>query len=110
MVINDTLDNVSIHPVTTKRQASFLTQWPEKKETTQGFHHEANCDFLTVSAFNGSDRRKLRILYNTNLIDRLEIRTTVQNENTPKHASYLQQGTKVKLKKMWKNKSLFFPE
>ena len=29
-VINYTLDGVSIHPVTTKIQASFLTQLPER--------------------------------------------------------------------------------
>ena len=40
-VITYTLDGVSIHPVTTKIQASFLPQLPENKETTQGFHHEA---------------------------------------------------------------------
>ena len=40
-VINYTLDGVSIHPVSTKIQASFLTQLPERKETAQGFHHEA---------------------------------------------------------------------
>jgi hypothetical protein len=40
-VINYTLDGVSIHPVTTKIQASFLTNLPERKE----FHHEANSDF-----------------------------------------------------------------
>ena len=44
-VIIYTLDVVSIHPVTTKIQASFLTQLPEKKET-QGFHHGG---FKTVS-------------------------------------------------------------
>ena len=37
-VINYTLDGVSIYPVTTKIQASFLIQLPERKETTQGFH------------------------------------------------------------------------
>jgi hypothetical protein len=31
-VINYTLDCVSIHPVTTKAQASFLTQLLERKE------------------------------------------------------------------------------
>jgi hypothetical protein len=50
-VINCTLDGVSIHPVTTKIQVSFLTQLPERKETTQGFHH----DFKTVPEFNGCD-------------------------------------------------------
>jgi hypothetical protein len=44
-VINHTLDGVSIHPVTTKIQASFLTQLPERKET----------------GFNSCDRRKLRM-------------------------------------------------
>ena len=60
-VINCTLDDLSMHPVTTKIQASFLTQLPERKETAQGFHHENNCDFKTVTAFNGCDRRKLRM-------------------------------------------------
>jgi hypothetical protein len=41
-VINYTLDCVSLHPVTTKIQASFLTQLPERKET-------ANCDFITAT-------------------------------------------------------------
>jgi hypothetical protein len=36
-------------------KASFLTQFPERKETAQGFHHKANCQF------NGCDVRKLRI-------------------------------------------------
>jgi hypothetical protein len=35
-------------PVITKIQASFLTQLPERKETAEGFHHEANGDFKTV--------------------------------------------------------------
>jgi hypothetical protein len=43
-VINYTLDGVSIHPGTTKIQASFLTQLFEWKKTTQGFHHEANVE------------------------------------------------------------------
>jgi hypothetical protein len=43
-VINYTLDGASIHPVTKNIQASFLTQLPERKETTQGFHHVANGD------------------------------------------------------------------
>jgi hypothetical protein len=51
------LDGVSIHPVTTKKQVSFLIQLPERKETTQGFHNEANGDFKTVTEFNGCDRR-----------------------------------------------------
>ena len=56
-VINYTLDGVSIHPVNTKIQASFLTQLPKRKETAQGFHH----DFKTVTEFNGCDRKKLRM-------------------------------------------------
>ena len=60
-VINYTLDGVSIQPVTTKIQASFLTQLPERKETAQGFHHEANDYFKTVTELNGCDRRKLRM-------------------------------------------------
>ena len=60
-IMNYTLDSVSIHPFTTKIQASFLTQLLERKETAQGFHHEANGDFKTVAEFTGYDRRKLRI-------------------------------------------------
>ena len=59
-VINYTLDGVSIHLVTTKIQASFLTQ-PERKETIQRFHYEANGAFKTFTEFNGCDRRKLRM-------------------------------------------------
>jgi hypothetical protein len=44
-------------PVTTKIQVSFLTQLPERKETTKGFHHEASGDLKTVS-LNGCDRMK----------------------------------------------------
>ena len=44
-VMNYTLDDLSIHPVTTKIQASLLTQLPERKDTAQGFHHKANGDF-----------------------------------------------------------------
>ena len=47
-VINYTLDGVSIHPVTTKIQVSFLAQLLQRRETTQGFHLEANGDFKTV--------------------------------------------------------------
>jgi hypothetical protein len=46
--INYILDAVSIHPVITKIQASFLTQLTKRKETAQGFHHEANGDFKPV--------------------------------------------------------------
>ena len=60
-VINYTLDGVSIHPVTTKMRASFLTQLPKRKEITQGFSHKANVDFKTVTEFNGCDRRKVRM-------------------------------------------------
>ena len=56
-VINYPLDGVSIHPVTTKIQASFLTLLPERKETAQGFHHETNSNYKTVTEFNGCDRR-----------------------------------------------------
>ena len=48
-VINYHLEVVSIHPVTTKIQVSFLTQLPESKETIQGFHHEAKVDSKTVT-------------------------------------------------------------
>ena len=51
-VINYTLDGISIHTVTTKIQVSFLTQFSERKETAQGFHHEANGDFKIVAEFN----------------------------------------------------------
>jgi hypothetical protein len=53
------LNGVSIHPITTKIQVSFLTQLTEKKEAAKGFHHEANGDFKTEC--NGCDRRKLRM-------------------------------------------------
>ena len=56
-VNNYTLDGVSIHPVTAKILASFLTQLPEKKEPAQVFHHEANVDFKTVLELNGCDWR-----------------------------------------------------
>jgi hypothetical protein len=38
------MDGVSIHPVTTKIQAFFLTQLPERKESALEFH-QANGDF-----------------------------------------------------------------
>jgi hypothetical protein len=38
-----------LHQVTTKIQASFLTQLPKRKETAQKFYHEANDDFKTVT-------------------------------------------------------------
>jgi hypothetical protein len=60
-VINYTLDGVSIHPVSTKIQVSFLTRLPKRKETDLGFHHEVDGDFKTVIEFNGCDRRKLRM-------------------------------------------------
>jgi hypothetical protein len=52
------LDGVSIHPVTKKIQASFLTQLSEGNKTAQGFPHEPNGEFKTVTEFNGCDRRK----------------------------------------------------
>jgi hypothetical protein len=39
-VNNYSLDGVSIHPVTTMIQASFLTQLSESKETAQGFQRK----------------------------------------------------------------------
>jgi hypothetical protein len=39
----------------------YLTQLPERKETTQGFHQEANGDFKTVTELNGCDRRNLKM-------------------------------------------------
>jgi hypothetical protein len=35
---------------------------PERKETAQGFYHEANGDFKTVTEFNGCDKRGLNDL------------------------------------------------
>ena len=87
------MDGVSIHPVTTKIKASFLTQLPERKETSQGFHHEANGDFKTVTELNGCDRRKLK---------------PVQNKNILKPASCLQQGTKVIIQKMWQSNPTYY--
>ena len=46
-VINSTLEGVSIHPVTTKTQASFLIKLPERKENSQRFQHQANGNFET---------------------------------------------------------------
>ena len=48
-VINFILDGVSIHPVTTKLQVSFLTQLAERKET-QAMEH--------LDKRNGSGRTK----------------------------------------------------
>jgi hypothetical protein len=48
----------------TQREA-YLTQLPEKEETTQIFHHETNGDFATVADLNSCDRRKLR---NNNIV------------------------------------------
>ena len=44
-VINYTLDGVSIHPVTTKTQVSFLRQLPERNYNDQVIHHKANSNF-----------------------------------------------------------------
>jgi hypothetical protein len=60
-VVNYTLDGISIHAVTIKIQAWFLTQLLERKEPAQGYQHQANGDFKTVTEFNGCDRRKLRM-------------------------------------------------
>ena len=51
-VLNYTLDGVSIHPVTTRiryRSQLNLIQLRERKEIAQGFHHEVNGDFKTVT-------------------------------------------------------------
>ena len=56
-VINYTLNGLSIHPVTTKIQASLLTQLPKRKETAQEFQHAPIGGFKTE--FNGCDRRTL---------------------------------------------------
>jgi hypothetical protein len=54
-IINYTLGGISIHPVITKIQVSFITQLPERKETAQVFHHKADSDIKTDSEFNGCD-------------------------------------------------------
>jgi hypothetical protein len=54
-VIDNTLDGVSIHSVTTRIPASFLTQLLERMETTQGFYNKVNGDFKIV---NGCDWKK----------------------------------------------------
>ena len=59
--INYILDGVSIYPVTTKIPVSFVTPLQERKETAQGFHHEAKGDLKTVTELNDCDRRKLRM-------------------------------------------------
>jgi hypothetical protein len=87
-VINYTLDGVSIQPVTTKIQASFLTQLPEYKETAQAFHHEAKGDLKHFIEFLMAVIRK--VAPNTNLIDRVKRRKPVQNTFFPKHACCLQ--------------------
>jgi hypothetical protein len=104
--MNYTLIGISIHPVTTKIQASFLTQLPERKETAQGFHHEASGDFKTVAELNGCDRRKLMMdhqhcSYSTILTYLSEKRKPLENKTIPKHASCLKQGTQVILQKYW---------
>ena len=38
------------------KEGHLLLDW----ETAQGFHHEANGDFKTLTEFNGCDMRKLR--------------------------------------------------
>ena len=57
-VIHYNLDGVSIHPVTTQIQVSFLTQLLRRNKNPQGFPHETNGDLTTVTEFNGCDRRK----------------------------------------------------
>ena len=85
-------------------QASFLTQLPQRKETTQGFHHEANADFKTVSLMtvirkNEIGSTTLTLLHNTDLHDRVKRWTLVQNKHFLKHASCLQRVTKVNCQK-----------
>jgi hypothetical protein len=46
--VNYNLNGVSINLIMVKIQACFLTLLPERKETTQVFHPEANGDFETV--------------------------------------------------------------
>ena len=76
-VNNDTLYGVSIHPVTTNIQMSFLTQLPERNETAQGFHQQL--------LFNGFYRRKLRMdqqhcSYSTILNDKVKRRKPEQKK------------------------------
>ena len=84
-------------------QASFLIQLPDRKETAQGFHHEANGDFKTVTEFNGCDGRKLRMdqnhcSYSNNIVVPPKILTYITEwtegslykiKYIPKHASCL---------------------
>ena len=49
-VLHYTLDGVSIHPVTTEIQVSCLTQFPERKKTDLGFHHETNSDLKQLQS------------------------------------------------------------
>jgi hypothetical protein len=75
------LDCVSIHPVTTKIQTSFLTQLLKRKENAQVFDHEANGDFKTVTVDKTDDgSTTLQLLHNTKLIDRVKGRKPVQKK------------------------------
>jgi hypothetical protein len=64
-VINYTLDGVSIHPVTTKIQASYLTQLPDRKVTLWDFTMRP---MVTLK----QDGTILQLLHNTNLIEKNE--------------------------------------
>jgi hypothetical protein len=81
----------------------------EEEGNRSGLSHEANGDFKTVTEFNGCHRRKIMMdqqhcSYSTILlIDRVKRRKPVQITIIPKHASCLQQGTKVILQKMWQS-------
>ena len=55
--MNYTLDGVSIHPVTTKIQASFLTQLPERNETAQGFTMRPMLTLMAVIEENWIDQQ-----------------------------------------------------
>ena len=79
-VIYQALD-VLIHPVTTK-----ITQFPERQETAQGFHHEANGEFKKLRMY-----QQHCSFHNTKLIDRVKRRKPVRNKNIPPQKCTLQE-------------------
>ena len=82
------MDGVSKHPVTTKIQASFLTQLPERTETAQGFNNEANGDIKQLE-FNRCDRRlrmdQQSVMFRANIPLELLTKTTL---NVPERPIY----------------------
>ena len=89
-VINYTLVVYQYTQSLQRYRCPFLTQLPERKETAQRFHHEANGDFETVSlmAVIGENRGWInKLLHYTNLNDRIKIFlfATRHLSNTAKH-------------------------